>query len=506
MPAKRKRGVVASLAALLAGAALPLAFAPVDLFPLAYLAPAILFLLLDGVTPGRGARLGFAFGLGMFGVGVSWVYVAIHYFGDTNVVLSALMTALFVSVLALYPAGLGALAAFVRQRCQQNGLWFLLLLPILWTGFEWFRGWFLSGFTWLDLGYSQIDTPLSAIAPVLGVYGVSLAAAICAGAVVALIRGRGPLRGAALLAMIVVWGGSGWLDRVEWVTPSGKALSVRLIQGALPQITKWDIDAIDHRLTTYAEMTLANLAGSDLVVWPENSVTVFLHRLPDYFAFLAEEVQAAGSELVVGVPVEEPDGSAYYTTMTRIGPEPQSYRKRHLVPFGEFVPLQGVLRGLVGFFDLPMSGFSRGSEQQAPLRVAGQSAAASVCYEDAFGEELLYALPEATLLINGSNNAWYGDSLAPHQHLQISRMRSRETARPLLRATTTGISALVDHRGRILQRSPQFKPAVVAGEIQPMAGATPFALYGNRWVLALMALGALLFPLACSRIRHPLQE
>lgn len=490
------KGAAADLTALVAGALLPLAFAPFDLFPLAVIAPALLFLTWRTCAPGRAARRGFLFGVGLFGVGVSWVFVAIHDFGDTSLIPSLLLTALFVLVLALYFALLGWVAA--RLRADAGPYWWLGLLPGAWVAVEWLRGWFLSGFPWLSLGYSQIDTPLGGWAPVAGVYGVSFAVALGAAAL-AVLWARPPRWWVVPALALAVAGGGAALSGRHWTEPVDGPLRVALVQGNLPQITKWDPEAIDTRLRTYAELTLEHVQSADLIVWPENSVTVFYYQVADeYFAPLTEVLREHGTDLVAGLPVKSRDTGEYYTGMMSFGSANAVYFKHHLVPFGEFVPLQGLLRGLVGFFDMPMTGFSPGPRRQAPLTVAGEKAGVSICYEDAFGAEVIRTLPEASLLINGSNNAWYGDSMAPHQHLQISRMRALETGRPLLRATTNGITALIDARGGIRARSPQFERYVLSGAVQPMRGATPFVRWGN-WPVVVLALGLVLAALLRAR-------
>ncbi|UCE88139.1 MAG: apolipoprotein N-acyltransferase, partial [Pseudomonadota bacterium] len=238
----------------------------------------------------------------------------------------------------------------------------------------------------------------------------------------------------------------------------------------------------------------------------ENAMTVFYHQLADeYLEPLAADARAGGTELLVGLPYMDREANRYYSSLMSLGETRGVYHKRHLVPFGEYVPLESLLRGLIGFFDLPMSGFSHGAREQRPLVVGGQPVAPSVCYEDAYGEELIHFLPEATLLVNGSNNAWYGDSLAPHQHLQISRMRARETGRELLRATTNGISAIVDHRGALVATTPQFQEYVLEGTVQPRTGATPYVRFGNWPVVCAAGLVTLLLVVVgrrCARARR----
>ena len=465
----------------LAGASLPLAFAPFNLFLLAYFAPLVLFYYWSEASPKRAALLGFLFGLGLFGVGVSWVYVAIHVFGYAPVPLAVLMTSAFVGTLALYPALQGYVSVKLQQRFGLSRVASVLLIyPTVWVLIEWLRGWFLTGFPWLNLGYSQLNTPLAGMAPLFGVYAVSGITALTAAMVlVILLTNKHKTRWLLAAGLTVLFVGATALSVVDWTDKQGDPIQVSLIQGNAPQFTKWDPDQIQARLDLYADLTHQHW-DSDLIFWPENAMTTFYHTLvDDYFTPLVAEAKQHGSDLVVGVPVLNEDTGDYYSSFVVPGDNPEMYHKRHLVPFGEFMPLESLLRGLVAFFDLPMSSFSRGSDEQQPLKAAGQLLAPTVCYEDAFGEEVINLLPAATVLINGSNNAWYGDSFAPHQHLQISRMRAVETGRPLLRATTNGISAIIDHKGYIVKHSPQFKTYVLSGEVQPRSGATLYVQWGN---------------------------
>jgi apolipoprotein N-acyltransferase len=473
-----KRSLLFDLLAALSGAVLPLAFAPLNIFILAVVSPALAFWCWHGVSPGVAARRGFLFGLGLFGVGVSWVYVAIHDFGFTGAPLAALLTFIFVAFLALFHA----LQAYLSIRLQRHLPLALhgLVFAMMWMLFEWLRGWVLTGFPWLDLGYSQIDAPLAGFAPILGSYGISMLVVLTAAMIWQLAQQRQRIMWGVLSLTILVWI-AGWaLQSVEWSQPVGKPLKVAVVQGNLPQLTKWDPDKILHRLHYYAELSEPYWGKRDVIVWPENALTILWQDAPlEYRMRLRERVRQSGTDLVIGLPYANEKTGEYYSSMLVLGKTPGVYNKRHLVPFGEYVPLASLLRGLISFFDLPMSGFSAGDQHQAHLVVAGQPLAPSICYEDAFGSELIDFLPQATLLINGSNNAWYGNSLAPHQHLQISRMRALETARQLIRATTTGISALVDHHGHIIERSPQFKTYVLEGQVQPRTGATPYVRMGN---------------------------
>ena len=488
----------ADLLALLAGALLPLAFAPLSLFPLAVLAPALLFLLWLDVTPRRALWRGLLFGFGQFGVGVSWVYVAIHDFGHSGVPLAVLLTALFVGVLALFPMLLGYLAArFLRGP---DWLRLVLLFPAAWTLIEWCRGWFLTGLPWLNLGYSQIDAPLRGFAPLAGVYGVTLTVALSAGLLAWLILAGRRARFFALTGLAVLWLSGALLTRIDWTEASGPPLRVALVQGNIPQDTKWSPGHVQHTLDLYAGLTRRHW-DSRLILWPEAAITVFHHDVADnYLAGLAREARTHGADIVLGIPVREPGTRRYFNSLLAVSERPGFYHKRHLVPFGDYLPLEDFLRGLIRFFDLPMSGFSSGPDQQPLLEAAGQKIASAICYEDIFGEELIAALPEATLLVNATNNAWYGNSLAPHQHLEMSRLRALETGRYMLRVTTNGVSAIIDQRGKIRGRSPQFETHVLSGEAVPHSGATPYVRAGNLPVI-LLVLGILLYGVLAARRR-----
>jgi len=488
----------ADLLALLAGALLPLAFAPLSLFPLAVLSPALLFLLWLDVTPQRALWRGLLFGFGQFGVGVSWVYVAIHDFGHSGMPLAVLLTALFVGVLALFPMLLGYLVArFLRGP---DWLRLVLLFPAAWTFIEWCRGWFLTGLPWLNLGYSQIDAPLRGFAPVTGVYGVSLMVAVSAGLVAALVLSGSRTRFLALTGLAALWLSGALLTQVDWTSASGPPLRVSLVQGNIPQDSKWSPEHVQHTLDLYADLTRQHW-DSRLILWPEAAITAFYHEVAgDYLPGLAREARAHGTDIVLGIPVREPGTRRYFNSLLALSERPGFYHKRHLVPFGDYLPLDDFLRGLIRFFDLPMSGFSAGPDGQPLLQAAGEKIASAICYEDIFGEELIAALPEATLLVNATNNAWYGNSFAPHQHLEMSRLRALETGRYMLRVTTNGVSAIIDQHGKIRGRSPQFKTYVLSGEAVPHAGATPYVRAGNLPVI-LLVLGVLIYGVLAARRR-----
>lgn len=490
-------------AAFFAGCLLPLGFAPFALWPLALVAPALLFLAWRDVGAGRAAWRGFLFGIGCFGIGVSWVYVSLHDFGFMPVPLAALATLLFVAGLALYPALLGFAQA--RLVSPSAGVHLVLVAPAAWVAIEWLRGWFLTGFPWLNLGYSQSDTPLAGYAAVLGVYGVSLAVAVSAGLIAAMVRDRA--RAAWLYAplLLAIWVGGWALGRVEWTQPDGAPLRVALVQGNVPLAQKWQPDYRQGIVDRYVH--LSEQAGTvDMIVWPEAALPGDVAQFgPGLLPRLERLSRTQNAALILGVVERDAVNRKYYNSVLHVGPTPAAYRKQHLVPFGEFLPWPSVFRGLIRYLQIPMSDFSAGDARQPPFVAAGRTLGVSVCYEDAFGEEVIRALPSATLLVNVSEDAWFGHSLAPHQRVQMARLRALEGGRPLVRAANTGPSVAIDDRGRVLARSPQFEPYVLGATVQPMRGATPYVRLGNTpvvlavVVVCLLALGRVGYGV---RLRH----
>ena len=493
-----------SIGALALGAASVAGFAPLYLYPLPVVTLALLVWLLSAApTPGRAAARGWWFGLGFFLTGVSWVYVSLHNFGAMPAPLAAAATLLFCAFLALFPAA----AAYGYSRLA-GPPWvrLMFLLPALWTLTEWTRGWIFTGFPWLAIGYSQIPlSPLAGYAPVLGVYGITLVTVASAGLIVLLAQraratqrpGRATgesltaaatsaLTHPALVVLIAIWGLGYALKHVEWTRPTGDPVAVTLLQGNIAQEIKWRADGLRATLNTYHRLTRES--GAKLIVLPETALPLFLNDVPaDYLASLADHARRNGGDMLIGVPERMPNGD-YYNSVISVGTAPtQAYRKTHLVPFGEFIPLRPVLGWIVGVLAIPLQDFSRGVTDPKPLEIAGQRVAVNVCYEDAFGEEIIRQLPEATLLVNVSNVAWFGRSIAPYQHLQISQARALETGRNMLRATNTGVTAIVDHQGDVIAAAPQFETAAVNGAAQGRTGSTPYVRWGNYFVLALCA-------------------
>jgi apolipoprotein N-acyltransferase len=469
-----------------AGAALALAFAPVSWVPLAFLCPAVLFLLWQGAAPRSAAWRGFLFTGGTFLAGTYWLYHSIHLVGGAPLWIAAFLMLGLVAIMGSYTAVLGY--AVARWGAATGTPRWLLLLPGGWVLVEWFRGWFLSGFPWLALGYTQLDTPLGGFAPLVGVYGTSLAVALVAGALVALLLGGRSARIAALVVVAAVWIAGALLGRVEWTEARGTHVTVALVQGAVPQSMKWEPGQRDRTLDLYAELTIPHL-GAGIIVWPEAALPALESNLRDYLESLQATARAQGSDVVMGLLRRDQATGAFHNSMVALGATEQWYDKRRLVPFGEFFPVPAAVRDWLRLMNLPYSDFEPGAREQAPLAAGGELLAPTICYEDAYASEQLSLARRSTLLVNVTNDAWFGDSTAPHQHLDISRMRSLETGRPMLRATNDGVTALIAHDGALDGTLPQFQPGVLTGVVQPRVGLTPYVRFGNAPVLALVALG-----------------
>jgi apolipoprotein N-acyltransferase len=470
------------LLALASGALAVLGFAPYGIFPFAVLAAAGLCEVLSQGTPGLGFRRGWLFGLGLLGLGVAWIRISLNEFGNMDAWIADLAMVLFVSSMAIYYGLVGALA----RRLDPGGTWVLpvLLLPGLYVLGEWLRGWLFTGFPWLDLGYTQIDAPLGGFAPIAGVYGVGLLTVLSGGLLWGLVRWGWRGRAIAAMALALIWTAGGLLRGVEWTRAEGAPFEATVVQANIPQSMKWDPDALVANIQAYLELTKEHL-GSDLIVWPETAVPAFLHEVRKGLVDpLSERARKDGSEIVLGIPVMKEDGR-YYNGLLAIGDTEDLYAKRHLVPFGEFMPFKRWVGPIARLFQVPMSDFSAGEDRRPLLKLGPRLAGASICYEDAFPEEVVQAMPEAQFLVNVSNDSWFGDSLAPHQHLEIARMRALENGRWLVRATNTGISAIVDDRGQVAGQIPAFVRGTYSHRVQPRSGDTPFAVVGNWLAIGL---------------------
>jgi apolipoprotein N-acyltransferase len=476
------------------GAAVSLAFAPFNWWPLAILGTAYLFAVWQEATPRRAAWSGLLFTAGTFLAGTYWLYHSVYEIGHAPIALTIFVIVAIAAVMGGYTALLGyVLTRWIRVS---GVLRWLLLLPAAIALVEWFRGWFLSGFPWLAIGYTQTDAPLAGLAPLGGIYAVSFAVALTSGALVALLFGSSRARIAAGGAVVAVWILGFALWGREWTQPIGPPVTVALVQGAVPQEMKWDQEQFERTLLLYRNLTAPHL-GANIIVWPESALAAPVHMLGGFLGPEWDAAKRSGSTLVLGQLRRDPHREVYYNAVLALGDEPQWYAKRRLVPLSEFFPVPEFMRDWLKGMDLPYSGFERGGDSQPALDAAGQKLGVTICYEDAYASDQLAVLEDATLLVNVTNDAWFGDSTAAHQHLQISRMRALEAGRTLLRAANDGVSAIIGPDGHVTSTLPRFQPGVLTGSVQPRIGLTPYARSGN-WPVVVLSLVVLLGGLALS--------
>lgn len=470
--------------ALIAGALLPLAFAPINLFFLAFACPLLLLIVLRKTTPKRAFWRGWLFGLGNFAVGASWIYVSIHTFGNTSFILAAIITLGFVALLALFYGVMSYVYTWLFARNSWLNL--CIAFPCCWVLQEILRSWFLTGFPWLLIGNTQIDTFLAPYAPLISVYGVSFLV-ICCNSLLLIACGKRRYSWLSLVIILGIFGIGSGLGTINWSHPTHKPLTVSLIQGNVSQHMKWNPAYLHISLQRYQQLTNANI-NSNLIVWPEGAVPDLLNDQRTFLSKIDDAAKAHHTAVISGIPISNKSGQ-YFNGAITLGDAYGVYLKRHLVPFGEYVPLENLLRGLIGFFDLPMSNFTAGPDNQSLLQVNGISIAPYLCYEIAYLNLVLHDAPQAELLLNMSDDSWFGDSWAAAQQLQIAQMRSLETAREQMVVANSGYTAIINNKGEITAIAPKDNIEVLHGVVQARQGNTPLVNIG--WVIELLVLLAI---------------
>lgn len=468
----------------LAGLFFTLSFAPYNYNYLVVVSLVFIFLSWHDVSPARAALRAYLFGLGMFGSGIYWVYISIHDYGGAPTAGAILLTLLVICFWSIFPAITSYISVKISHKTQNKLVWFI---PFIWILIEYFRGyWFLNGFPWLQIAYSQLHTPLAGFVPIVGVYGTGFLLAISASAIVAGIQKTIRYK-IVIISLISLWTTGYILQGTQWTHAIGKEIKVSLVQGNISQDQKWLPKNKIKTLLEYQELTRQNWA-SDIIIWPETAIPAYLTQVQEFYLTpLSEEAKKHNTDLIVSLPTRDKEKN-YYNTVITLGQNQARYNKNHLLPFGEYLPLQPLSGFILDSLNLHLGTFTSGGSKQKLLIAGGYPFATSICYEDAFANEAINALPEAAFLVNVTNDAWFGDSTEPHQHMQIAQMRALETGRYLLRTTNTGITAIVDPNGFIIKKSPQFKQVVLNGTIFPMAGMTPYAKLGDGIIMIVLLL------------------
>lgn len=508
------RKALPSLAALIAGGLLTLSFAPFNYWWCSLLSLGLFaWLLAPGYYAGNDAGndtvhkartlsgksiywLALCFGTGLFASGGSWVYVSITEFGGSSPVLGILLTGAFVAILAI----VFALPFIFLARFRAQPASFALAFAALWFVSEWLRTWVFTGFPWLFAGYGHIHTWLAGWAPIVSVYGIGLALALTAAVIALVLRNAfGSWKSAStlslLVATLVIWPAGLLLSKIEWTQAEDRQLTVGLVQANIPQEKKWLPAFRGETLKRYQGATEAlNRQKVDVVIWPEAALPLLYHQAPNLMRALQTNAERTQTDLITGLlyDSEQDFGQGprriVHNSAAVFGASEQLYHKRHLVPFGEYVPLEDWIRGAIEFFNLPTSFIRPGPDGQPPLQAGGFNWAPLICYEIVYPQIVAQSAGDAQVLLTLSNDAWFGDSIGPLQHMQMAQMRALETQRYLVRATNTGVTAIVTPNGHIAERLPQFEQATLIGTVQARSGYTPFMLIGTWGLLALAAM------------------
>lgn len=461
-----------NLLSLLAGSLLPLSLAPFNLYTFAFISPALLLWIWLRSSAKQACWNGWLFGLGFFTVGTSWIYISIHQFGNASILLAALLTAIVIAIVSFY----FALFGFIFKRffsTQSDVKNCLLVFPALWVVYEFARSVLLTGLPWNLLGYAQFTTPLSGFAPIFGIYGLSLITALISGALVLLITKQ--KNSAKIISLVIVFGWIG-LSFVfyhhAWTKADGRPIEASIIQGNIPQEVKWDKHYLIQNINVYKHLTFDHFS-SQLIVWPEGAFPLYPQEAPQFIHMLSQLAAKNNSNIIFGEPLYHEDSKKYYNGMLLIGKNQGEYLKRHLVPFGEYTPLENIFNKLLSFFQIPMSDFSHGPYHQKDFKVDNIRIAPFICFEVIFPELVLDSAEKSELLLSISDDSWFGKSIALPQQLAMSQMRSLETGRYQLIATNTGISAIVSPFGEIVRAAPIDQREVITENITPMSGKTP---------------------------------
>ncbi|QLE86458.1 apolipoprotein N-acyltransferase [Shewanella sp. Scap07] len=491
--------IIKYLIAYLVGASTALSFAPYGYWPIYVIALAVGLWQSQTLTPKQAFKYWLSFGFGCFSVGISWVHVSMADYGGMPLIASIALMALLALYLALYPA----IAGYLSQKYALNVVWRnLLLFPAWWVVLEWARGWVLTGFPWLWAGYSQTHGPLAPLASVIGALGLTYLIALLAGTLALTLHKQfKPL--IAITAMLAL--STYAVVQTDPLSRNGDSVNVALVQGNIAQSMKWEPDALWPTMVKYMDLSRQSLAETDIFIWPEAAIPAPEYLVKDFLDNANKVANLNDSAIITGIIGYRNDD--FYNSLivlgnydekqqvdaSYVGDGSNEFRKHHLLPIGEFVPLEDLLRPLAPFFNLPMSSFARGDYLQPNLSALGYQLTPAICFEIAFSEQVRANITEQTdLLLTVSNDAWFGSSNGPLQHMEMAQMRAIEFGRPLLRGTNNGVTAVANEYGEITHQLPQFETGVLTANVPLVSGTTWYTRLGE-WPVLLFCTLALMF-------------
>jgi len=490
-PVRSLPKIVVYLLLLCAGALMVLSFAPYSVhWALAFFLLLVLYVSIQSLSPKQGFWAGWCFGFGYFGLSVNWVYNSIYMFGAATAPLAAAVTLLFVLVMTVFPAM--TVWLYLRFKNQIPWGWHAGLFASLWVLGELARGKIMGGFPWALVGYSQTTEAFGALAPWVGVYGIGFLMVLLSGLLFDVMsrlwRGTTAHKFAMLLVVLVIVGarfGLASLDSIELTEAKDTTVNVRMVQANIPQELKFSEERLQSSLEQYTALSVQDLPPTDLIIWPETAIPTYFQKVEDAIAPFASMLKAKDVDVLAGGFYH--DGEFAYNSLRQLAGEKALYKKRHLVPFGEYMPFRFLLGWLDAYIEIPMSDLGRGSGPNVPMVFKGEPFGLSICYEDVFGEEMRELIPASSVLVNVSNDAWFGEKVAPYQHQQKAQMRARELVRPLIRVTNTGVSSVIDHKGRIQGFIAQNTQGFLDIKVVPRIGISLYARTGN-WPVFILAM------------------
>lgn len=484
----RLQGLITIIMLLLAGCGITLSLAPFNIWPAAIAALMVLYHVLHYAQGKQGFYFSLLFSSALFISGCYWIYISMNTYGGAPPPLAFIMTlsfCLFIAVLIppfmmFYLRYFSALPAIARA----------LAFAALWMLSEWLRTWFLTGFPWMFIGYSQTLGWLNSWAPIIGTLGISFLLAFTAALLIELIKHLQQKDKTSSTLCIIgvilfIWASPLALQSLSFTyNKSDKAYKVALIQPAINLYTKWNPRFLYQDMQYHRDLS-NSMPEQDIILWAETAVALMYHQSQDYLGLLNEEAEKNDTAIILGIPSQwnKNGQDVYHNSMIGVGKASGIYHKQKLVPFGEYVPFEKQLRGLIQFFDLPLSEFRPGPDGQHALMAKGLKIMPYICYEIVYPDFVADTAGQSDLLLTVSNDAWFGDSIGPLQHLQMVQMRAIETGRYILRGTNTGVTAVINPEGRIIKQIPQFERKVLKSEVYAREGLTPMARFGSKPIL-----------------------